>query len=66
MVEMPAIGERVKITTSGPAGTTTHEGVVLPGAAPEHLARAGGAAGSALSCAPGFASRDAQASRPWA
>ena len=37
MVEMPAIGERVKITTSGPAGTTTHEGVVLPGAAPEHL-----------------------------
>ena len=37
MVEMPAIGERVKITTSGPAGTTTHEGVVLPGAAPERL-----------------------------
>ena len=37
MVEMPTIGERVKITTSGPAGTTTHEGVVLPGAAPEHL-----------------------------
>ena len=37
MVEMPTIGERVKITAGGPAGITTHEGVVLPGAAPEHL-----------------------------
>ena len=37
MIEMPAIGERVKITTGGPAGSTSHEGVVLPGAAPEHL-----------------------------
>ena len=32
MIEMPAIGERVKITTGGPAGSTSHEGVVLPGA----------------------------------
>ena len=37
MVEMPKIGERVRIAAAGPAGSTTHEGVVLPGAAPDHL-----------------------------
>lgn len=37
MVEAPEVGSRVKIAVEGLAGSTTHEGVVLPGAAPEHL-----------------------------
>ena len=37
MVEMPALGKRVKIIARSPSGSTTHQGVVLPGAAPNHL-----------------------------
>ena len=37
MVEMPILGSRVKIEVNGPAGLTSHEGVVLPGAATDHL-----------------------------
>ena len=37
MVEMPALGKRVKIIAQSPSGSTTHQGVVLPGAAPDHL-----------------------------
>lgn len=37
MVEMPALGKRVKIIAQSPSGSTTHQGVVLPGAAPNHL-----------------------------
>ncbi len=37
MVEMPILGSRVRIEVNGPAGSTTHEGVVLPGAGAEHL-----------------------------
>ncbi len=37
MVEAPEVGSRVKIAVEGLAGSTTHEGVVLPGAASEHL-----------------------------
>ncbi len=37
MVEMPALGKRVKIVAQSPSGSTTHQGVVLPGAAPDHL-----------------------------
>ena len=37
MVEMPAIGKRVRMTVVGPAGSTSHEGVVLPGAAQNHI-----------------------------
>ena len=37
MVEMPALGSRVRIEVNGPAGSTSHEGVVLPGAAVNHL-----------------------------
>jgi len=37
MDEAPAIGTRVKIETSGPAGPTSHSGVVLPGAAADHI-----------------------------
>jgi glutamyl-tRNA(Gln) amidotransferase subunit D len=37
MVEMPILGSRVRIEVNGPAGSTSHEGVVLPGAAADHL-----------------------------
>lgn len=37
MVEMPAIGKRVRMTADSPAGSTSHEGVVLPGAAANHI-----------------------------
>ena len=37
MVEMPSIGKRVKLVADGPAGSTSHEGVVLPGAAQDHI-----------------------------
>ncbi len=37
MVEMPMLGSRVKIEVDGPAGLTSHEGVVLPGASADHL-----------------------------
>ncbi len=37
MVEHPSIGMRVKIHVEGPAGNTSHQGVVLPGAAEDHL-----------------------------
>ena len=37
MVEMPPIGKRVKMLVAGPAGSTSHEGVVLPGAAQDHI-----------------------------
>ena len=37
MDEVPVIGTRVKIETSGPAGPTSHSGVVLPGAASDHI-----------------------------
>ena len=37
MVEMPAIGKRVRMIAVGPAGSTSHEGVVLPGAAQNHI-----------------------------
>jgi len=37
MVEMPAIGKRVRMMVVGPAGSTSHEGVVLPGAAQNHI-----------------------------
>ncbi|MDP7374633.1 MAG: Glu-tRNA(Gln) amidotransferase subunit GatD [Candidatus Poseidoniaceae archaeon] len=37
MVEMPTLGKRVKIIAQSPSGSTTHQGVVLPGAAPNHL-----------------------------
>ena len=37
MVEMPAIGKRVRMVADGPAGSTSHEGVVLPGAAQNHI-----------------------------
>ena len=37
MVEMPTIGKRVKMLVAGPAGSTSHEGVVLPGAAQDHI-----------------------------
>jgi len=37
MVEMPAIGKRVRMIAVGPAGSTSHEGVVLPGAAQNHV-----------------------------
>ena len=37
MVEMPTVGKRVKMVADGPAGNTSHEGVVLPGAAQDHL-----------------------------
>jgi len=37
MVEMPAIGKRVRMIAEGPAGNTSHEGVVLPGAAQDHI-----------------------------
>ena len=37
MVDMPSVGKRVKLVADGPAGSTAHEGVVLPGAAPNHV-----------------------------
>ena len=37
MVEMPAIGKRVRMIAVGLAGSTSHEGVVLPGAAQNHI-----------------------------
>jgi glutamyl-tRNA(Gln) amidotransferase subunit D len=37
MDETPAIGTRVKIEVSGPAGPTTHSGVVLPGASTDYI-----------------------------
>lgn len=37
MVEMPTLGKRVKIIAQTPSGSTSHQGVVLPGAAPDHL-----------------------------
>ena len=37
MVEIPAIGKRVRMIAVGPAGSTSHEGVVLPGAAQNHI-----------------------------
>ncbi len=37
MVEMPPLGKRVKIVAQSPSGSTSHQGVVLPGAAPDHL-----------------------------
>ena len=37
MVDMPSVGKRVKLVADGPAGSTSHEGVVLPGAAPNHI-----------------------------
>ena len=37
MVEHPNVGTRVKIHVDGPAGNTSHQGVVLPGAADDHL-----------------------------
>lgn len=37
MVEMPTIGKRVRMLVAGPAGSTSHEGVVLPGAAQDHI-----------------------------
>jgi glutamyl-tRNA(Gln) amidotransferase subunit D len=37
MVEIPTIGKRVRILVAGPAGSTSHEGVVLPGAAQDHI-----------------------------
>tara|TARA_B100000282_G_C31732787_1_gene491882 strand:+ start:136 stop:1449 length:1314 start_codon:yes stop_codon:yes gene_type:complete len=37
MVEMPTLGKRVKIIAQSPSGSTSHQGVVLPGAAPDHL-----------------------------
>jgi len=37
MVEHPTIGTRVEIQVEGPAGNTSHQGVVLPGAADDHL-----------------------------
>ena len=37
MDEAPAIGTRVKIEVSGPAGPTSHSGVVLPGAAADYI-----------------------------
>ena len=37
MDEVPVIGTRVKIKVSGPAGPTSHSGVVLPGAAADHI-----------------------------
>ena len=37
MVGMPAIGKRVRMMVVGPAGSTSHEGVVLPGAAQNHI-----------------------------
>ena len=37
MVEMPTIGKRVRMVAGGPAGSTSHEGVVLPGAAQNHI-----------------------------
>ena len=30
MVDMPSVGKRVKLVADGPAGSTSHEGVVLP------------------------------------
>ena len=37
MVGMPEIGKRVEVQTSGPNGKSTLKGVVLPGAADDHL-----------------------------
>lgn len=37
MVEMPTIGKRVRMLVAGPAGSTSHEGVVLPGAEQDHI-----------------------------
>ena len=37
MVDMPLLGSRVKIEVDGPAGLTSHEGVILPGAASDHI-----------------------------
>ena len=37
MVEMPPVGKRVRMVAEGPAGSTSHEGVVLPGAAQDHI-----------------------------
>ena len=37
MVDMPSVGKRVKLVADGPAGSTSHEGVVLPGAAQDHI-----------------------------
>ena len=37
MVEMPTVGKRVMLIAEGPAGSTSHEGVVLPGAAKDHV-----------------------------
>ena len=37
MVTIPEVGTRVQIEVSGFAGTTTHQGVILPGAAEQHL-----------------------------
>ena len=37
MVEMPAIGKRGRMIAVGLAGSTSHEGVVLPGAAQNHI-----------------------------
>ena len=37
MVEAPAVGTRVRIEVSSATGSTTHEGVILPGAADQHL-----------------------------
>ena len=37
MMAIPAIGTRVEILVQGPAGETKHTGVILPGAAENHL-----------------------------
>lgn len=37
MVTIPEVGTRVQIEVGGFAGTTTHQGVILPGAAEQHL-----------------------------
>ena len=37
MMTIPAIGTRVEIVVQGPAGETKHIGVILPGAAENHL-----------------------------
>ena len=37
MVGSPEIGKRVDISVKGPSGSTSHQGIVLPGAADDHL-----------------------------
>ena len=37
MVEVPPVGKRVMLKVDGPAGKTSHEGVVLPSAAEAHV-----------------------------